>query len=140
MFFISVYFLPFYPPNSPKDQNFKRMKKKKPQCFEISSFYTCVPNYDQIMYGSWDMVCNRQTGGWQKKWHMEVGAPPKNGMPGQNWNHAISKCVHNHRNNNISWRYKHQCKWAIKTTKSIPRTFWKHQPCSTHQFTYKQRN
>ena len=138
MFFISVYFLPFYP-NSPKDQNFKRMKKKNTMLWDIIILHMCTKLWsDNVRFLS--MVCNRQTGGCQKKWHMEVGAPPKNGMPGQNWNHAISKCVHNHRNNNISWRYKHQCKWAIKTTKSIPRTFWKHQPCSTHQFTYKQRN
>ena len=28
------------------------------------------------MYGSWDMVRDRRTDG-QKKWHIEVGAPPK---------------------------------------------------------------
>ena len=46
----------------------------------------CAKNYDHVMYGSWDMVCNRQTGrqaerqidGW-KKWHIEVGAPIKKG-------------------------------------------------------------
>ena len=34
------YYLPFYPPNSPKNENFKQMKKKT---LEISSFYTSVP-------------------------------------------------------------------------------------------------
>ena len=37
-------------------------------------------NYDQMMYGSWDMVCNGRTDGrmdGRKKWHREVGAPPK---------------------------------------------------------------
>ena len=28
------------------------------------------------MYGSWDIVHDRQTDGW-KKWHIEVGAQPK---------------------------------------------------------------
>ena len=40
LFFIWSYFLPFYPSNSPKKQNFKNMKKKP---LEISSFYTCIP-------------------------------------------------------------------------------------------------
>ena len=130
------YFLPFYPPNSSKNENFK-IKRKKRQ--EISSFYTNVPetiiicysfpeiwcatdaivifhfglffcpftpnrltnkisknwkksleissylymrteNYDKMMYGSWDMVCDGQTDrrtDGRKKWHTEVGAPPK---------------------------------------------------------------
>ena len=45
----------------------------------------CTKNYDQIMYGSWNMVHDGQTDGWtyghidrQKKWHIEVGALPKN--------------------------------------------------------------
>ena len=39
----------------------------------------CNKNYDQIMYGSWDIVRNRRTDGrtdGQKKWHIEVDAPP----------------------------------------------------------------
>ena len=40
--------------------------------------------YDNMMYGSWDMVCNgRRTDGQtngQKKWHIEVGALPKNNV------------------------------------------------------------
>ena len=38
-FFYFGLFLPFYAPNSSKNQNFKKMK----ECLEISSFYTCVP-------------------------------------------------------------------------------------------------
>ena len=49
--------------------------KKIPE--EIIILDMCTKNYDQIMYCSWDMMCNRQTDG-QKKWHIEVGAPPKN--------------------------------------------------------------
>ena len=44
-------------------------------------FFALLPkipkNYDQMMYSSWDMVRDRQMDG-QKKWHIEVGAPPKN--------------------------------------------------------------
>ena len=29
------------------------------------------------MYSSWEMVCDELTDG-RKKWHIEVGAPPKN--------------------------------------------------------------
>ena len=38
-FVIFSYFLPFYPPNNPENQNFEKMKKP----LKISSFYTCVP-------------------------------------------------------------------------------------------------
>ena len=40
LFFILGNFLPFYPPNSSKNENFKTMKKKN---VEIPSFYTSVP-------------------------------------------------------------------------------------------------
>ena len=48
-FTILGYFLPFYLPYSPKNQNFKTTKKKKTEKkptknkLEISLFYTCVP-------------------------------------------------------------------------------------------------
>ena len=48
---------------------------------DIIIWHMCTKNYDQMMYGSWDMVCDRQMDrqkGGQKKWHVEVGAPPKN--------------------------------------------------------------
>ena len=45
----------------------------------------CTKNYDQMMYGFWNMVREGQTGiqtdgrtDRRKKWHIEVGAPPKN--------------------------------------------------------------
>ena len=37
-FVIFGHFLPFYPTNNPKTQNFEKMKK----CLETSSFYTNV--------------------------------------------------------------------------------------------------
>ena len=36
-------FLPFYPPNSPKNQNFKKMKKN-PE--DIIILHMCTKNYD----------------------------------------------------------------------------------------------
>ena len=39
-------FLPFYPPSSPKNENFKTMKKH----LEISSFYTSVTKIMIICY------------------------------------------------------------------------------------------
>ena len=59
-------------------QKIKTSKKWKKH-LEISSFYTCVP---KIMI-RWCMVpeiwcaTDEQTDGW-KKWHKEMGAPPKN--------------------------------------------------------------
>ena len=55
----------------------------------------------------------------------------KNGMGGQNWNFAINNYADIHRNNYIGWRYKHQCKRAIKTPKIVLRRSWKRQPYST---------
>ena len=77
-------FLPFYPPNSPKNENFKKKKKNKP--WDIIILHMCTKDYDSMMYGSLDMVCDgwtdrrdRQTEGRtvQKKWHKEVGGPSK---------------------------------------------------------------
>ena len=46
LFFILGYTFPFYPHNSPKNENFKKMKKG----LEISSFYTSVPKIMIIYY------------------------------------------------------------------------------------------
>ena len=43
---------------------------------DIIILHMCTENYDEMMYGSWGMVYNGQTDRW-KKWHIEVGAPPK---------------------------------------------------------------
>ena len=120
-------------PKSPKNWNFEKMKKIPGN---IVILHMCTKNYDQKMYSSWDMMCDRcncyfsfwsifcfftplkspkieilkmkkhleisslcirvpnvmirwctvpkiwcatygRTGG-RKKWHIEVGAPPKN--------------------------------------------------------------
>ena len=72
------YFLHFFPPNSLKNQNSKKLKKS----LEISSLYTCAPK----MIIRWCMApeirCatdgrkDRWTNG-QRKWRREVGVPPK---------------------------------------------------------------
>ena len=50
------HFLPFYPPNSPEDKNFKNMKKKPG---DIIILHMCTKNYCQMMYSSWNMVHGR---------------------------------------------------------------------------------
>ena len=57
-------FCPFTPLTAQKNQNFKKMKKK-------------AWRNHHFTYSSWNMVRNGQTDGW-KKWHIEVGVPPKN--------------------------------------------------------------
>ena len=46
------------------------------------TLHTCTKNYDQMMYGFWDMVHNIWTDGWTDGWtdrksDIEVGAPTK---------------------------------------------------------------
>ena len=81
-FVILGHVLPFYAPNSPKNQNFLKMKKTPA---DIIILHMSTINYGQMMYGSCDMVCmgwmDRRTDGWmdkQKKWDIEVSTPPKN--------------------------------------------------------------
>ena len=47
------YFLPFYPPNSQKNKNVKKIKKQH----EISSFYTSVPKFMIICYTVPEIWC-----------------------------------------------------------------------------------
>ena len=67
--------MPFYPPNSPKNQNFEKMEK----LLEISSFYICASRI-MIRWCTVPEICCT-TDGWtdgQKKWQIEVGPPTKN--------------------------------------------------------------
>ena len=48
---------------------------------DIVIFHMCTENYDHTMYGSWDMVHD-----WRKRWHIEVGVPPKKILPDENTN------------------------------------------------------
>ena len=56
-FVIMDHFLPFYPPSNLKNQNFEKMKKI-PR--DIIILHMCTINDSHMMYGSWDMECNRQ--------------------------------------------------------------------------------
>ena len=62
------YFLPFYPTNNPKNQNFTKMKKA-PR--DIITLPRCTKNYDQMMY-SWDMMHDGETYKQTENWHIEV--------------------------------------------------------------------
>ena len=136
------HFLLFYhpPPNSPKNQNFKKIKEKDKRSLEISSFHKCTKNHDHMLatlllrydsdkcncyFSFWAIFCpftpiiaqkikifkkwkkhlqawsfficvpkfmirwctvpeiwcatDGQTDG-RKKWHKEMGAPPKNNV------------------------------------------------------------
>ena len=48
-------FLPFNPPNSPKNENLKIMKKTP----EDIILHKCTKNHDHMLYCSWDMVRDR---------------------------------------------------------------------------------
>ena len=52
-------FLPFYPPNNPKNQNFEKMKKL-PEDIIILHRCKCNINDNHIMYCSWDTKHDRQ--------------------------------------------------------------------------------
>ena len=46
-------FLPFYPPNNQKNQNFEKMKKTPG---DITTLNMCNKNDNHMMYGSWDIA------------------------------------------------------------------------------------
>ena len=67
-------FLPFYPLTAQKIKLSKKWKK----CLDISSFYTCAPKLMTRWCSFSEIWCTMA--GWidrQKKWDIEVGAPPK---------------------------------------------------------------
>ena len=80
-------FCPFIPLTA---QKVKILRKWKKTPGDIIILRMCIKNYDQMMYSSWDMLWDRRTDEWMdgwmnrqmdgqmEKWHIEVGAPPKN--------------------------------------------------------------
>ena len=52
LFVILDRFLPFYPPNNPKNQNFERMKKA---AGDIIILHRCTINDNHMMHGSWNI-------------------------------------------------------------------------------------
>ena len=57
IFVILDHFLHFYPPNNPKNQNFEKMKKTPG---DIIILHKCTINGNHMMYGSWNIRCDRQ--------------------------------------------------------------------------------
>ena len=56
-FFVIIgHFLPYDPPNNPKNWNFEKMKKKLGDII----LHLCTTNDDHMMYGSWDIKRNKQ--------------------------------------------------------------------------------
>ena len=55
-FVILDHFLPFYPSNNPKNQNFEKMKKLPG---DIIILHRCNINDNHMMYGSWDTEHDR---------------------------------------------------------------------------------
>ena len=49
-------FLPFYPPNNPKNQNFEKTEKKS---WDIIILHKCTKNHDHMLYCSLDIARNR---------------------------------------------------------------------------------
>ena len=75
-------FCPFTPLTAQKMKISKKYPPPPPWRYNhFTHVYQKLWLYDYMMYGSWDIVpdrdIDRQTGRW-KKWHIEVGAPPKN--------------------------------------------------------------
>ena len=56
-YFALVYFLPFYTPKSPKNQNFLKMKKISG---DMIILHMCTKNFDHVMYSSWYIVRDRR--------------------------------------------------------------------------------
>ena len=55
-FVIFDYFLPFYPPNNLGNFHFEKTKKMPG---DIIILHKCIINDNHMMYGSWDMKCDR---------------------------------------------------------------------------------
>ena len=52
-------------------------QKNQIKHLEISLFYTCIKNYNHMMHGSLDMVCDRQTDRQTEKVTYKGGVSPK---------------------------------------------------------------
>ena len=55
VFVILDCFLPFYPLNNPKNQNFEKLEKKNP--WKYHHFTQGTKNHDHMLYSSLDMTC-----------------------------------------------------------------------------------
>ena len=55
-FVILGHFLPFDPPDNPKNQDFEKIRKT---AGDIIILHLCTTNDNHMMYGSWDIKCDR---------------------------------------------------------------------------------
>ena len=58
IFILGYTFFPFYSPDSPKNENFKKMKNSPA---DIINLHKCTKNQDDMLYYPWDMAhvgCN----------------------------------------------------------------------------------
>ena len=53
-------FLHFYPPTNQKNQNFEKLKKKRPR--DIIILHKSTKNHDHMLHCSLDMLCNKCNG------------------------------------------------------------------------------
>ena len=73
IFHFGLFFALFF---SPKNWNLKKKKKNTPEGIII--LHMCTKKYDQMMYASWDIVCDRWTDRQMDNWMEKVtGALPK---------------------------------------------------------------
>ena len=104
------HFLPFYPPNSLKNQNFEKMKKISG---DIIILQKCTKNYDQLMYRSWDMVRDRCSC-YFSFWAIFcpfIGVTAPKIKISKKWKKQNKKNQKNNNNNN--WRCHHLHKFTI---------------------------
>ena len=87
LYFILGYFYTFNSPSSHLTAQKRKKKEKRPE--DILILHMCTKNYDQMMYGSWDIVRDGRTDR-RKKWHIGAGVPP-------NKSQSSHKCIH------VSW-------------------------------------
>ena len=89
-FVILDYFLPFYPPNNPKNQNFEKMKKE-PR--DITILHMNNINDNHMMYGSWDIERNGQD--FLSFWTIFCPFTPSNNFKNQNFEKMKKKPGYN---------------------------------------------
>ena len=82
------YFLPFYPPNNPENQNFEKMKKV---CGHIIILHMCTINENHMMYGSWHMENNRQNFSHFRQFFAFLQPPPPPPPPNNPENQNFEK-------------------------------------------------
>ena len=92
IFDIVGHFLPFQPLENLENQNFNVVKKNP---WDIIILHICITNDNHMMYGSWDMECNRHNflSLWTGFCHFTLYGPKKS---------KVSK-----KNGKNTWRYYH---------------------------------